>query len=150
MPSWILLVKNHQIKMPKLCLVKSTKVKKIPCNNPFKYSDTVEPIYEVHKVNQSELVELACRPTHRIKARLTMIPENDNLYAIFNKFTNQDILFIRQWLKIFMLANRCNFELRASKYLASKVLSLDNWMDSISDGRKGDILALYWLCTLSE
>ena len=49
-----------------------------------------------------------------------------------------------------MLVNRHNFELRASKYLALKVLTFDNWMDRVSEGRKGDILALYGLCMLFE
>ena len=49
-----------------------------------------------------------------------------------------------------MLAKCCNFELRASKYLASKVLTLDNWMDSVSERKKRDILALYGLCMLFE
>ena len=47
-----------------------------------------------------------------------------------------------------MLANKKNFEQCASKYLASKVLSYDNWLDSISEGCKGDILALFSLCML--
>ena len=47
-----------------------------------------------------------------------------------------------------MLANNGNFERRAAKYLASKVLSYDNWCDSITQGRKGDVLALYRLCML--
>ena len=41
-----------------------------------------------------------------------------------------------------------NFEQCVSKYLASKVLSYENWLDSISKGRKGDILALFGLCML--
>ena len=64
------------------------------------------------------------------------------------KFTNQKVIFIHRWLKIFILANQKNFELRASKYLASKVLNYENWMDSISEGQKGDKLALYGLCML--
>ena len=47
-----------------------------------------------------------------------------------------------------MLANKHNFQIRVAKYLASKVLSYENWLDSISDGRKGDVLALYGLCLL--
>ena len=47
-----------------------------------------------------------------------------------------------------MLANDRNFERRAAKYLASKVLTYDNWCDSITQGRKGDVLALYRLCML--
>ena len=49
-----------------------------------------------------------------------------------------------------MLANHCNFELRASKILALKVLTFDNWTDSVSEGRKRDILALCGLCMLFE
>ena len=47
-----------------------------------------------------------------------------------------------------MLANKKNFEQGASKYLASKVLSYENWLDSISEGCKGDTLALFGLCML--
>ena len=32
--------------------------------------------------------------------------------------------------------------------MASKVLTYENWSDSISDGRKGDVLVLYGLCML--
>ena len=127
-------------KMSKLCVIKSTKIKDIPCTNPYNYCKVVEPTYEVHKVNRKELTELACRPTHTIKARSSKLPENNNLYAIFLKYTKYDITF--------MLASRCNFEIRAAKYLASKVLSYENWSHSISDRRKGDILALYGLCLL--
>ena len=135
-------------KMPKLCVIKLTKIKDIPCTNPYKYCKVVELIYEVHKVNRKELTELACRSTHTIKARPSKVPENDNLYALFLKYTKYDITFMHNWLKTFMLPNRHNFEIRATKYLASKVLSYDNWTGSISDGRKRDILALYGLCLL--
>ena len=64
------------------------------------------------------------------------------------RFTTQPVVFIRHWLKIFLLANKKNFKQRASKYLASKVLSYENWLDSISEGHKGDILALFGLCML--
>ena len=123
-------------------------IKDIPCTNPYNYCKVVEPIYEVHKVNRKELTELACRCTHTINARSSKVPENNNLYALFLKYTKYDITFMHNWLKTFMLANRCYFEIWATKYLASKVLSYDNWTDSISDRRKGDILALYGLCLL--
>ena len=135
-------------KMPKLCVIKSTKIKDIPYTNPYNYCKVVEPIYEVHKVNRKELTELSCRSTHTIKARSSKVPENDNLYALFLKYTKYDFTVMRDWLKTFMLANRHNFEIQATKYLASKVLSYDNWTDSISDGRKGNILSLYGLCLL--
>ena len=108
----------------------------------------MDPIYEIHKVTQGELTELSCHATHCVKAHSTKLLENDNLYDIFTKFTDQKVAFICQWLNNFMLANQRNFELHASKYLASKVLSYENWLDSKSKGCKGDILALYGLCML--
>ena len=134
--------------MSRLRVLKSKKIKDIPCKNPHDYCDVVEPIYEVHTVNRQELTELACRSTHQVKAQSSKVLENDNLYAIFLKYTKYDVTFIRNWLKVFMLANNRNFERRAAKYLASKVLSYDNWCDSITQGRKGDVLALYGLCML--
>ena len=134
--------------MPRLRAIKPKKVKEIPTANPHSYSKIVEPIYEVHKVDRRELTELSCRATHQILARSSRVSENDNVYAIFLKYIKQDVTFLRNWLKVFMLANKKNFEIRAKKYLASKVLTFENWSDSISDGRKGDILVLYGLCML--
>ena len=134
--------------MSHLHVLKSKKIKDIPCKNPHNYCGVVEPIYEVHTVTQQELTELPCRTTHQIKARSSKVLENDNLYAIFLKYTKYYVTFIGNWLKVFMLANNRNFERHAVKYLASKVLSYDNWCDSITQGRKGDVLALYRLCML--
>ena len=122
--------------MPRLRVVKSDKVKDIPCKNPHKYAYIVDPIYEIQKISQNELSELSYWATHCVKAYPTKLPENDVLQNIFMRFTTQPVVFIRHWLKIFMLANKKNFEQRASKYLASKILSYENWLDSISEGCK--------------
>ena len=47
--------------MPHLRVVKSKRIKEIPTKNPYPYASTVEPIYEVHRVLHSEMVELCCR-----------------------------------------------------------------------------------------
>ena len=135
-------------KMPRLRVVKLDKVKDTLCKNPHKYADFVDPIYEITKISQNELSELSCQVTHCVKGYSTKLPENDILYNIFTRFTTQPVVFIRCWLKIFMLANKKNFEQRASKYLASKVLSYENWLDSISEGRNGNIPSLFGLCML--
>ena len=68
-------------KIPRLRVVKSDKVKEIPCKNPHKYADSVDPIYEIHKISQNELSELSCHVTHCVKAYSTKLPENDILYT---------------------------------------------------------------------
>ena len=136
--------------MPKLRVLKSSRIKDIPTKNPYNYAGQVMPIYEIHRVLRSEMVELSCRSTHCIKARSTNVHENDNLYELFRKFTNKDVKFMRQWLKLFTISNQQNLEVRVSRYLASKGLAFDNWMTSITNGMKGDILVLYTLCMLFD
>ena len=136
--------------MPKLRVLKSRQIKDIPTQNPYNYAGQVVPIYEIHRVLRSEMVELSCRSTHCIKARSTNVHGNDNLYELFRKFTNKDVKFMRQWLKLFSISNQQNLEVRARRYLASKGLAFDNWMTSITDGMKGDILVLYTLCMLFD
>ena len=136
--------------MPKLRVLKSRRIKDIPTQNPYNYAGQVEPIYEIHRVLRSEMVELSYRSTHCIKARSTNVHKNDNLYELFRKFTNKDVKFMRQWLKLFTISNQQNLEVRARHYLASKGLAFDNWMTSITNGMKGDILVLYTLCMLFD
>ena len=92
--------------MPKLRVLKSRWIKDIPTQNPYNYAGQVVPIYEIHRVLQSEMVELSCRSTHCIKVRSTNVHKNDNLYELFRKFTNKDVKFMRQWLKLFSIINK--------------------------------------------
>ena len=59
--------------MPKLQVLKSRRIKDIPTQNPYNYAGQVVPIYEIHRVLRSEMVELSCRSTHCIKARSTNV-----------------------------------------------------------------------------
>ena len=92
--------------MLKLWVLKLSRIKDIPTKNPYNYAGQVMPIYEIHRVLQSEMVELSCRSTHCIKVRSTNIHENDNLYELFRKFTNKDVKFMWQWLKLFTILNQ--------------------------------------------
>ena len=96
------------------------------------------------------MVLLPCRATHQIKPRSLQVLENDNLYAIYSLHIKQDIGFLRKWLKTFVISNQAHFEESASEYLRSKGMSLDIWMDAISDGRKGDTLTLYGLSMILD
>ena len=126
------------------------KQRSIPCNNPYKFCKNIDPIMERDRIGREEMVFLPCRATHQIKPRSLRVLENDNLYAIYSLHIKQDIGFLRKWLKTFVISNRVHFEESASTYLQSKGMSLDVWMDAISDGRKGDILTLYGLSMLLD
>ena len=126
------------------------KWKNISCNNPYKFCKNVDPIMEQDRISREEMVSLPCWATHQIKPRSLWIPENDNLYAIYSPHIKQDIGFLCKWLKTFVISNRAHFEESASDYLQSKGMSLDIWMDALSDGRKGDALSLYGLSMILD
>ena len=138
------------LKMPKIRVLKSHKIKDIPTKNPYKYAESMDPIYDAHKISRTEMVELSCHSTHCIKARSTKVPENDNLYELFRRFTDKRIGFVRQWLKLFAITNQRNLDKRGRRYLASKGLEFSNWTSSITEGMKGDIFVLYTLCMLFD
>ena len=53
-------------------------------------------------------------------------------------------------VETFVISNWAHFEESASDYLQSKGMSLDIWMDALSDGRKGDTLSLYGLSMILD
>ena len=105
---------------------------------------------ERDKISREEMVSLLCWATHQIKPHLLRIHENNNLYVIYSPHIKQDIDFLCKWLKTFVISNCAHFEECASKYLQSKGISLDIWMDALHEGHKGDTLTLYGLSMILD
>ena len=57
---------------------------------------------------------------------------------------------MRTWLHLFVRLHKRYFTTLASNYFKRKGLTLENWLDSVHEGRKGDVLALLSLCMLVE
>ena len=72
------------------------------------------------------------------------------LYHLFAELCEQDHKFSRTWLHLFIRLHKRFFNNMAKGYLTRKGLSLDNWLDSVQEGRKGDVLTLLGLCMLIE
>ena len=126
------------------------KEKCIESRNPWKYVEVLTPIYEKHKVTKDEIVRLSCRSNHEVSAVTKGVDENDMLYHLFAELCGQDMKFMRTWLHLFVHLHKKYFNNMAKTYLTRKGLSLDNWLDSVQDGRKGDVLTLLGLCMLIE
>ena len=130
--------------------LKITKQKNIPCNNPYKFCKSVEPIMERDKISREEMVSLPCWATHQIKPHSLKIHEDHYLYVIYSPHIKQDIDLLRKRLKTFVISNRVHFEECVSEYLQSKGMSLDIWMDALQEGCKGDTLTLYSLSMILD
>ena len=129
---------------------KRKKEKKIESYNPWKYTETLIPIYENHKVDKDEIINLDCRASHKIALEDKTIPEDDRMYNFFASLCGQDRKFMHTWLHLFVRLHKRYFTSLASNYFKRKGLTLENWLDSVHDGRKGDVLSLLSLCMLIE
>ena len=110
----------------------------------------LDPIYEHQHITRDEMVELPCRSMHRIQPRSVKIQEDDNLYAIYAPHINKPVMLMSEWLKCSALSNSALFNKCANNYLKSKGMTLEVWIDTIREGRKGDILSLYALSMLLD
>ena len=132
---------------------KRTAEKEIPTWSPFKYTNTLHPIYQSQKLNKEGLAVLPCNPTHIINTRDPSVKEEDILYytfAVESGGSKGTSAFMRTWLHLFVRMHRKFFNMLAAKYFNSKGLTLENWMEGILDGKKGDVLVLHGLCLLIE
>ena len=133
-----------------LCHSKQKKERKIESRNPWKYVDHRVPIFETHKVSKEDIANLSCRVNYEVTPHDQSINENDMLYHYFALLCAQDWKFMRTWLHLFIHLHKQYFNTLAFTYLKCKGLFLDNWLDSIQVGCKGDILSLFGLCLLVE
>ena len=129
---------------------KQKKERKIESRNLWKYVDHLVPIFETHKVSKEEIGNLSCRVNYEVAPHDQSINENDMLYHYFVLLCAQDRKFMRTWPHLFVHLHKQYFNTLASTYLKHKGLSLDNWLDSVQDGYKGDVLSLLGLCLLIE
>ena len=58
------------------------------------YRTEVILILESDRITKEEMVNLACRSTHSMKAHSVRVSENDNLYALYAQQIGQDVSFL--------------------------------------------------------
>ena len=112
--------------------------------------DHLVPIFETHKVSKEEITNPSCRVNYEVAPRDQSINENDMLYHYFALLCPQDRKFMRTWLHLFVHLHKQYFNTLASTHLKCKGLSPGDWLDSVKDGHKGDVLSLLGLCLLIE
>ena len=126
------------------------KEKHIESRNLWKYVDVLTPRYETHKVTKEEIISLSCRVNYEVSPMDKNVNENDMLYHLFAEQCGQDKKFMRTWLHLFVRLHKKFFNNMAKSYLARKGQTLDYSLDSVQEGRKGDVLTLLGLCMLIE
>ena len=129
---------------------KTKKVRKTPgSGNPWAYKECLEPIIEDEALNSNEILNLECR----IRPSVHMIDDqsaNNEVFCMFGEMLGQDVAFMRQWVRCFLLTH-CKFVSKvACKYLSEHSLKLQEWAKELNKGCRADILALFLLCIATD
>ena len=87
--------------------------------NPWAYKECVEPINEDDAMSSDEILNLECRNRYRIRPSA-----NDEVFHMFGEMLGQDVAFMQQWVRCFVLTH-CKFVNKvASKYISKRSLKL--------------------------
>ena len=122
---------------------------KIPFHNQYEDSDFIGEFSESEKLLESELAQqLSCFNEYEPECKLNSLTDsrlNDHLYTVYSTKRTETISFMRTWTGFFVRQYRTKLSKRVKPYLESKKLSLDDWLMSVKQGRRGDILLVYVL-----
>ena len=131
-------------------LASAKKTRKMPgSGNRWAYKESLEPITEEDALNRDELLNLECRNYYRIRPSIHVTDKqsvNDEVFRMFQEMLGQDVAFMRQWVRCFILTHGKFVNKTASKYLSDHSLKLQEWAKYVNKGCKADILALFLLC----
>ena len=133
--------------MPK-CKKISLGVALLPNYSKYDYADKLPPFSEHERVPEKELTSLVCFHSHQPECKLNQFMDavlNDHLYMTFCKKNLETPKLMRKLIVFFVRHYKKMLSKKAQEYLESKKLTMDEWLNSVSMNRRGDILCLFLL-----
>ena len=130
------------------------KKKRTPGNgNPWAYKDKLKFFPETGKLTRSEVLQIECRDRYKIRTSVHVTDDqtaNDELYRMFGEMLGQDIPFMRQWVRCFVLTHKKYVGKLAGDYLKDKNLWITQWLKDVKASSRADILTLFILCIATD
>ena len=126
---------------------RAAKEEIVPNFTGYLYSETIEDFAECDRISESELKDLACHAKYYLESNLNSFTDaelNDHLYRIYYP-KRMDMQVLHRYLAYFVNLYPKQITQKVNTYLESKKLTLDEWLKSVKDGRRGDILCVFLL-----
>ena len=126
---------------------KVVKEETIPNFTGYSYTEVIEDFAEHDRISESELKDLVCHEKYYLERSLNSFNDaelNDHLYRIYYP-KRMDTQVLRRYLAYYVNLYPKQITQKVNNYLESKKLTLDEWLKSVKDGRRGDILCVYIL-----
>ena len=123
------------------------KEDKVPNYSKYKYTKMIQTFSETDRLLESELNSLECYDTFQLEVPLNSFSEttlNNHLYKIYCKKQLVSVETMRKLVSFFVRHYKTLLEPKVQAYLDSKKLTLDHWLDTVKNNRRGDILCVYF------
>ena len=127
---------------------KSTGMDPLPNYSKYNYADKLPPFSEHERVLETELSSLVCFRSHQPERNLNQFTDdvlNDHLYMTFHKKNLETTKLMCKLIVFFVRRYKKMLSKKAQEYLGSKKLTMEEWLNSVSMNRCGDILCLFLL-----
>ena len=108
---------------------KALKEETIPNFTGYPYSEVIRDFAEHDRITESELSRLECHKK----------------YYLERSPKRMDTQVLRRYIAYYVNLYPKQITQKASNYLDSKKLTLDEWLKSVKEGRRGDLLCVYLL-----
>ena len=126
---------------------RAAKEETVPNFMGYLYSETIEDFAEHDRISESKLKDLACHAKYYLERNLNSFTDaelNDHLYRIYYP-KRMDTQVLHRYLAYFVNLYPKQITQKVNTYLESKKLTLDEWLNSVKDGRRRDILCVFLL-----
>ena len=126
---------------------KSTdSVVKLPNYSKYEYANKLITFSEADCLLETELSMLQYYRDYKIEVSLKQFSDrilNDHLYMIYRKRQLKTPSLIRKLVSFFVHHYKKPLTTQVNDYLNSKKLTLDDWLKSVQNNRRGDILCVF-------
>ena len=120
----------------------------LPNYSKYDYADKLPPFSDHDRVLETELSSLVCFHSYQPERNLNQFTDdvlNNHLYMTFHKKNLETPKLMCKLIILFVCCYKKMLAKKAQEYLGSKKLTMDEWLNSVSINRRGDILCLFLL-----
>ena len=132
---------------------KSSGAAPLPNYSEYDYADKLPPFSEHKRVLEMELSSLVCFHSHQPECNMKQFTDdvlNDHLYMTFHKKNLETPKLMHKLIIFFVRRYKKMLSKKAQEYLGSKKLTMEEWLNSVSMNRCGDILCLFLLSIVTS
>ena len=115
--------------------------------------ETLDTIKGTDALSIEDILLLDYRDKYKVRPNSFVVDEStakDEMFRMFGEMMGQNVRFMRQWVRCFVLTHHRFIMKLAKTHLTECSLSLAQWLKALTNGCRVDTLCLYILSIMTE